>query len=171
MKLKLSYVVLAGALALSANSFAADGGTSPKPKHKPAVPKKFIDPANMDLSVKPGDDFFDYANGNWIKQNAIPAKETRWGSFNILRQENTDKLLGLLNEVSKTSATQPKGSLRQRVGDLYASGMDSLAIEKRGYDPIKADLNRIGKINDLNGVISEIVYERINGEEIGRAHV
>ena len=117
----------------------------------------------MDLSVKPGDDFFDYANGTWIKDNAIPAKETRWGSFNVLHQENVDKLLKLLKEVSNTQG-QPKGSLRQRVGDLYASGMDSVAIEKRGYNPIKPDLARIDKINDLNGVISEIVYERVNGE-------
>ncbi|PLW89626.1 M13 family metallopeptidase, partial [Mucilaginibacter sp.] len=124
--------------------------------------KKFIDPANMDLSVKPGDDFFEYANGGWIKQNAIPAKETRWGSFNILRQENTDRLLSLLNEVSK-NPNSPKGSLKQRVGDLYASGMDSLAIEKKGYSPIKPDLQRIDKISDLNGVINELVYERMNG--------
>ena len=102
-------------------------------------PTKFIDPANMDLSVKPGDDFFEYANGTWIKHNPIPAKETRWGSFNILHQENTDKLLKLLNEVAKHRPA--KGSLKQRVGDLYASGMDSLAIEKRGYDPIKPDLS------------------------------
>jgi putative endopeptidase len=165
MKLKLPYyAMLAGALTLSANSFAADGGTSPKPSHKPAVPKKFIDPANMNTNVKPGDDFFDYANGNWIKQNAIPAKETRWGSFNILRQDNTDKLLGLLNEVSKQSATQPKGSLKQRVGDLYASGMDSVTIEKQGYAPIKPDLQRIDKINNLDDVINELTYQRVNGE-------
>lgn len=155
--------MLAGALALSANAFAADGGPAPKHKHKAAVPKKFIDPANMDQSIKPGDDFFDYANGNWIKQNAIPAKETRWGSFNILHQENTDKLLGLLKEVSAASATQPKGSLKQRVGDLYASGMDSVAIEKLGYDPIKPDLQRIDKITDLDGVINEMITERVNG--------
>lgn len=154
--------MLAGALVLSANVFAAGSGPHPKPKHK-AVPKKFIDPANMDLSIKPGDDFFDYANGNWIKQNAIPAKETRWGSFNILRQENTDKLLGLLKEVSQTSASQPKGSLKQRVGDLYASGMDSIAIEKRGYDPIKPDLQRIDQINSLDGIINEMIAERVNG--------
>src|SRR5262249_39569967 len=59
---------------------------------------------------------------------------------------------------------QPKGSLKQRVGDLYASGMDSLTIEKLGYNPIKPDLARIKKISDLNGVINEIVYERVNGE-------
>ena len=46
--------------------------------------RKFIDPANMDLSIKPGDNFYMYANGNWIKNTPIPAKETRWGSFNIL---------------------------------------------------------------------------------------
>src|SRR3954462_3687161 len=155
MKLKLSYVMLAGALALSANSFAAGGGTSPKPKHKPAVPKKFIDPANMNMSVKPGDDFFDYANGNWIKQNAIPAKETRWGSFNILAQNNTEKLLKLLAEVGSIKG-QPKGSLKQRVGDLYASGMDSLTIQQKGYTPVKPDLARIDQIKDLNGIINEI---------------
>src|SRR6185312_10715279 len=117
----------------------------------------------MDLSIKPSDDFFDYANGTWIKQNGIPAKETRWGSFNILRQENTDKLLSLLKDVSAASG-QPKGSLKQRVGDLYASGMDTMAIEKRGYDPIKPDLDRISKISDLNGVVNEMIVERVNGD-------
>ncbi|WP_426668349.1 M13 family metallopeptidase [Mucilaginibacter sp. McL0603] len=159
MKLKFKYLMLSGAVVLAAVAFTPDGGK----KNAGDPPTKFIDPANMDLSVKPGDDFFDYANGTWIKQNAIPAKETRWGSFNILHQENTDKLLGLLKEVSKTPGL-PKGSLKQRVGDLYASGMDSLAIEKLGYNPIKPDLARINQVADLNGVIAEIVYERTNGE-------
>jgi putative endopeptidase len=118
----------------------------------------------MDLSVKPGDNFFEYANGTWIKNNVIPAKETRWGSFSILHQDNTEKLLKLLNEASKASASQPKGSLKQRVGDLYASGMDSLTIEKLGYNPIKPDLQRIDKISSLDGVINEIVSERVNGQ-------
>ena len=47
--------------------------------------QKYIDPANMDLNIKPGDDFYRYANGTWIKNNPVPAKETRWGSFNMLR--------------------------------------------------------------------------------------
>lgn len=154
--------MLAGSLCLTATVYAANGDKPVKGRTTANPPKKFIDPANMDLSVKPGDDFFEYANGGWIKQNAIPAKETRWGSFNILRQENTDRLLSLLNEVSK-NPNSPKGSLKQRVGDLYASGMDSLAIEKKGYSPIKPDLQRIDKISDLNGVINELVYERMNG--------
>jgi putative endopeptidase len=154
MKIKLSHMLLSGAVLVTAAAFTPAGGP----------PTKFIDPANMDLSVKPGDNFFEYANGTWIKKNDIPAKETRWGSFNILHQENTDKLLKMLKEVSKTSASQPKGSLNQRVGDLYASGMDSLAIEKRSYSPIKADLQRISKITDLNGVINEMIVQRVNGD-------
>jgi putative endopeptidase len=162
MKINRFNLLLAGALCLSVNAFATGNGKKPKPHHR-AHPQKFIDPANMDLSIKPGDDFYDYANGTWIKNNPIPAKETRWGSFNILRQTNTDKLLTLLKEVSETPG-QPKGSLKQRVGDLYASGMDSVAIEKRGYTPIEPDLQRIGKISDLNSVVNEMIYERVNGE-------
>src|ERR1700759_3825675 len=107
MKSKFTTLILSGAVVLTAAAFAPDGGK----KSAGGPPAKFIDPANMDQSVKPGDNFFEYANGTWIKQNAIPAKETRWGSFNILRQENTDKLLTLLNEVSSNSASPPKGSL------------------------------------------------------------
>jgi putative endopeptidase len=164
MKLKFNYLLLVAGIGMSVNVFAVEGPKPVKPKHKTVTPpKKFIDPANMNLSVKPGDDFFEYANGGWLKQNGIPAKETRWGSFNILRQENTNKLIGLLNEVSQTSASQPKGSLKQRVGDLYASGMDSLTIEKRGYDPLKADLQRIGRLKTLDDFINELIYERVNG--------
>jgi len=166
MRLKTTNLVLASALCISASAYAVNGLHKPK-HHHPANsshPAKFIDPANMDLSVRPGDNFFEYANGNWLKHNEIPAKETRWGSFGILHQQNTDKLLNLLKEVSATSASQPKGSLRQRVGDLYASGMDSVTIEKRGYDPIKPALQRIDGITDLNGVITEMVYERTHGE-------
>jgi putative endopeptidase len=162
MKLKPFNLVLAGALCISVNSFAAHGDKKPKAP-APVTTPKFIDPANMDLSIKPGDDFYDYANGNWIKNNPVPAKETRWGSFNVLIQNNTDRLLSLLQEVSSAPG-QPKGSLKQRVGDLYASGMDSLAIEKLGYTPIQPDLQRIDNIADLNGVINELVYQRTHGE-------
>jgi putative endopeptidase len=156
MKSRIPYLMLAGALCLNAAAFAQSKTGGAK-----TAAKKFIDPANMDLSVKPGDDFFQYANGAWTKQNAIPAKETSWGSFNILNDENKKKLLGIVEAASKTTG-QPKGSIKQRVGDLYTSGMDTVAIEKRGYEPIKADLQRIDAITDLNGVINEIVYERIN---------
>ncbi len=126
-----------------------------------APPKKFIDPANMDMSVKPGDDFFMYANGTWIKKNVIPAKSTRWGSFNVLIQENTDRLLAILKEASQAKA--PKGSLTQRVGDMYTSAMDSVAIEKRGYNPIKPYLQRVDNIKNTDEVVNEVIYMKVNG--------
>jgi len=156
MKLKFSNFMLMGFICLSVCAFTLGGEKGSKP------PMKYIDPKNMDFSVKPGDNFFEYANGNWIKNNPIPAKETRWGSFGMLNQANTDRLLALLKQVSKTR--HPKGSLEQRVGDLYASAMDTVAIEKLGYEPIKPELERINKISDLNGVISEAVFERTHGE-------
>ena len=164
MEFKYSNLVLAGVLCISVSAFAVDGGKKSKAHHPapPAHPRKFIDSANMDLSIKPGDDFYDYADGNWIKNNPIPAKETRWGSFNTLIQDNTTKLLGLLKEVSATSAQQPKGSLKQRVGDLYASGMDSVTIEKAGYTPIQPDLKRIDRISSTQGVINEMVFQRVH---------
>jgi putative endopeptidase len=161
MKLKFTNFILIGLLCLSVSAFTIDGGKKEKIK-KTSTHKKFIDPANMDLSVKPGDDFFEYADGNWVKHNPIPSKETRWGSFGMLNQENTDRLLALLKEVSKKD--HPAGSLEQRVGDLYASGMDSLIIEKRGFDPIKPDLDRIDKLTDLRSIINEVVYERTHAE-------
>ncbi|MEO6980864.1 MAG: M13 family metallopeptidase N-terminal domain-containing protein, partial [Mucilaginibacter sp.] len=165
MKQNIKHFMLMGLLCLSAGTFAQ---VHTKNKDNPKTPdltlnlKKYIDPSNMDLSVKPGDDFFEYADGNWVKNNAIPTKETRWGSFSILHQENTNRLLGILNAISKTPG-QPKGGLKQRIGDLYVSGMDSLAIEKRGYDPIKPDLERVAGVSDLDGVIKEAIYERTNG--------
>jgi putative endopeptidase len=161
MKLKLASLMLTGAVCLSANVFAVGGD---KGKTTPPPPdKKYIDPANMDLSVKPGDDFFEYANGAWIKKNAIPADKTSWGSFIMLRDENNKNLISLLKEVSSSPA-QPKASLKQRVGDLFASGMDSVTIEKAGYTPIKGDLQRIDKISTSQQVLNEMITERLNGD-------
>ncbi|NDK57500.1 M13 family metallopeptidase [Pontibacter sp. BT213] len=122
----------------------------------------FINKANMDLSVKPGDDFYTYANGAWLKANPVPAKETRWGSFNELRDFNIKAVRTILNDAAaKTNAKA--GSVEKRVGDFYAAGMDSATIDKLGYTPIKADLERIKGIKDVNGVLNEATYLRTVG--------
>ncbi|UFH56681.1 M13 family metallopeptidase [Spirosoma sp. KNUC1025] len=123
-------------------------------------PRKFIDPQNMDLSVKPGDNFYQYANGNWLRQNAIPASKTAWGSFNELREKSLDAMKSLLEEASKTTT---KGRLYQMVGDYYMSGMDSLTIEKLGFDPIKSDLARIDKVNNKPAFLDELAFQRTQG--------
>ncbi|GAB3164271.1 M13 family peptidase [Telluribacter humicola] len=122
----------------------------------------FIDKANMDLTVKPGDDFYQYANGVWLKNNPIPAKETRWGSFNVLRDFNINAVKTILNESAENKNAAP-GSLEKRVGDFYASGMDSATIEKLGYTPIKADLKRAGSVKDLKAVLNEVALLKTSG--------
>ena len=86
---------------------------------------KYIDKANMDLSIKPGDNFYQYANGTWIKNNPVPASRTRWGSFDELRQESTKRLQTLLDDATKASNPDRKTKI---IGDFYKSGMDSAAI-------------------------------------------
>ena len=142
--------------------FAALGIIAASYSASAQAPKKLIDPANMDLSVKPGDDFYQYASGTWVKNNPVPAKETRWGSFNELRDFNINAVRGLVEEAAADKSA-PAGSVKRRVGDFYAAAMDSVTIEKLGYNPIKPDLARIKKIKDLSGVIDEVVYMRTSG--------
>jgi len=126
------------------------------------APKKFIDPANMDLSVKPGDDFYQYASGNWVKSNPVPAKETRWGSFNELRDFNINAVRTLVEDAAADKSA-PAGSVKRRVGDFYTAAMDSATIEKLGYTPIKADLEKVKQIKDLQGILDQVAYMRTNG--------
>lgn len=125
----------------------------------PPGDKKFIDTANMDLTVRPGDDFYAYANGNWIRQNPVPPSQTRWGAFNILREQSAARLRDLL----EAAASAPTDSLSRKVGDFYASGMDSLTLEKLGAEPIRADLDRIAAIRTRQDLFTEIAYERNHG--------
>lgn len=126
------------------------------------IPDKFIDPANMDTTVRPGDDFFEYANGAWLKNNPIPAKETRWGSFNELRDFNANAVKKILQD-AQNDKNAAEGSIEKRVGDFYTSAMDSTAIEALGIQPISADLDRIDKITNLQGIIHEAAVQRTYG--------
>jgi putative endopeptidase len=116
---------------------------------------KVIDPANMDLSVRPCDNFYQYANGEWLKNNPIPPQYSQWGSFNILAEHNSDVLHTILEDAANNK-TAPAGSNERKIGDFYSAGMDSAAIEALGWQPVAADLNRIAAIKDMNGVQLEL---------------
>ncbi|HTR81220.1 MAG TPA: M13 family metallopeptidase [Bacteroidota bacterium] len=118
---------------------------------------KPLDPANMDLSVKPCDDFFHYANGNWIKKNTIPPAYDSWGSFNILAEQNNEVLKGIL-ESAATDSTAPEGSNEKKIGDFYAAGMDSAAIEALGWKPIAPELTQIASLKDRHDVEKELAF-------------
>jgi len=116
------------------------------------VAGKFIETGFMDSAVKPGDDFFRFVNGKWVDTVHIPETESGIGSFDDLYYRTRDRLHELLDSVSKA---EPKaGSIEQKVGDFYASGMDSSAIEQRGYDPVKPYLQKIDAIQDAAGVMA-----------------
>lgn len=123
---------------------------------------KFIDPANMDVTIKPGDDFMGYSGGIWLKNNPVPAKETRWGSFTILRDFNIKAVKEILTEAG-ADQNAAAGSVKKRVGDFYAAAMDSLAIEKAGFTPVQLDYQRAGSIQNAAQVLDEIIYERTQG--------
>lgn len=113
-----------------------------------------LDTANMDRLVKPGDNFYRFANGHWLDNNPIPASETRWGSFNELQENNYKALHQLLEEAANSNA--PASTPQGKIGNFYRSGMDTVRIEKIGLLPLKADFMRIEKINSPKELMQEI---------------
>ena len=107
--------------------------------------------ANLDRTVQPCDDFYRFANGNWMKNNPIPASETGWGGFNQLRNRNRDVARGILDKVA-ADRTAKSGSNAQKVGDFYAAAMDSVAVEKAGLKYLQPRLAKINAIQDVAGV-------------------
>jgi putative endopeptidase len=117
-----------------------------------------IDPKNMDTSVKPGDDFFSYANGAWIKRTEIPPEYSRWGAFNELIERNNDALHAIAEKASKTPVDPKLAPETQKVGDYYASGMDEKTIEAMRAKPLQDEFNKIEMIKDRQDVLAEIAH-------------
>lgn len=118
-------------------------------------PGKAIDLANFDLSIKPGDDFYKYVNGGWLKNNPIPAGNSSWGTFTILRQRNAEIMKAIIQESvsDKSGSATPEPQL---IKDFYIAGMDSVAIEKIGskaLSPLFAKIDAIKNTNDLATVM------------------
>ena len=111
-----------------------------------------INIANIDKSVDPRDDFYQFANGTWIKNTTIPAQESRWGSFNELADRNNDNLKKILEECAADKMAKP-GSNKQKIGDFYRVGMDTLKLEKEGYGPIIPLLTSVNKINNKTDLL------------------
>jgi putative endopeptidase len=114
----------------------------------------FLDLSGRDTTINPADDFFKYMNGNWIKNTKIPGDQSGWGSFYTLSEDNLKKTKAVLEEAAASNASS--GSLEQKIGDFYASGMDTIAIEKRGIEPVKADFDKISAIKDYKGYLDYV---------------
>ena len=116
-----------------------------------------LDPQNMDLTVKPGDNFYQYANGNWIKNNPIPDEYSRFGAFEYLIEENYTALRTILEGSAKNTKAQT-GSLEQKIGDFFATAMDTVAIEEAGLTPLTAEFEKIAALKTKKDVLDQIAY-------------
>ena len=116
-----------------------------------------FDTTRMDKNVDACEDFFEYANGSWLRSTQIPPAEASWGTFNILRDRNDGTLKEVLESAVRTKSA--KGSDTQMIGDMYATCIDEASIEKAGIKPISKYLKAIDKVKtaaDLQREIAEL---------------
>ncbi|MFA6923686.1 MAG: M13 family metallopeptidase [Bacteroidales bacterium] len=124
---------------------------------KEEMKAKAIDSKNMDLSVKPSENFFQYANGGWLKNNPVPANYGRYGSFDILQEDNLKKLKKIFDEASKKAKEFNKGDI-YKIGAFYNTGMDTIKINKDGINPLKEEFDKINNIKTQSDLQNEIAY-------------
>lgn len=130
------FSVSIAALILGLSSFGKIGGTNPSSKP--------IDVSLLDNTIKPSDDFFEYVNAKWIKANPIPSTKSRWGAFNLLDENSKKTLREIMEEDAKSNPA--KGTIAQKVGDFWFTGMDSASVEKLGITPLKPYFEMIDAI-------------------------
>ena len=117
---------------------------------------KVIDPANLDIAVQPGADFYQFANGGWIKKNPMPEDYSRYGQFDILAEKNNKMMQELVQEILAKS--NKSGFEAQLIADFYNSGMDSALIEKRGLEPLQSELKKIKDLKSASDVQNLVAY-------------
>lgn len=115
-----------------------------------------LDLAGMDRSINPGDDFFGYANGDWIKATPIPEDRASYGVFDALAEEANRQTADLIREASRA----PNGSEARKVGDYYDAYMNEKAIEEKGLSPLKAELD------EINSIADKAALARVLGSEL-----
>ena len=121
-----------------------------------------VDKSNFDTSVRPQDNFFQYVNGTWLAETEIPADKSAYGSFHILYDENQVRL----REIIENSANQENktiGSDVQKVGDFYASFMDSVKIEELGLQPLEEEFQLIENVDSYDGLAELFAHHRTIG--------
>ncbi len=137
-------------LAVVAALFASCGQHSTTETAKPDILS-----ADRDTTVKPGDDFFQYANGGWIKNNPIPADETGWGIGELVQKELYTKLRAINEDALKKEEKTGSG---QQIGDFWFSAMDSVNIEKNGITPLRPELDAIAAMKTKEDVLAQAAH-------------
>jgi len=122
-----------------------------------------LDLSGIDSTANPADNFFQYANGQWLAETEIPASQSGWGSFYIVRDNALHNMKAILDSAAKLQNPE-EGSVEQQIGDLYSSGMDSAAIEEAGLQPLQENLDHIAAISSGQDVLAEVIREHKNGD-------
>ena len=125
----------------------------------PAV--RAIDRDEFDTAVKPGDDFFQYINGKWIKKNPIPAEYSRWGVFAEIRDRNLTTLHDILDGL--TRQTEGLTDERRKLRDLYLTATDEAALEKQGAATLTTECEQIAKVGSAEDLVALIADFRSRG--------
>ena len=123
--------------------------------------KPFIEISGIDNSIKPGDNFFRYVNAKWYDTVSIPNTQAGVGAYMFMNYPQRLRLQGILDSVSQSQ--NPEGSIAQKVGDFYASGMDTSTINKRNYEPINPILSKIEAISDVPALMDFVAHATKTG--------
>lgn len=132
--------------------------------NEPMQKEKAIKAEDMDLTVNPAENFYQYANGGWIKNNPLPSDRSRFGSFDALADRNEIQIKSIFSELS--AQENEVGSVAQKIGDYYAIGMDSVKLNADGINPLKTELKNIEALKtkaDVNAHLSYLHESGIGG--------
>lgn len=117
--------------------------------------------SNLDTTVAPCEDFYQYSVGGWLKKNPIPSTESRWGSFNVVSDSNNLKLRTILEEFS--NGDFEAGSMEQKLGDFYSTALDSIKTNQLGFEPIMPQMMAIDAINSKEALIKTVANHKTIG--------
>lgn len=120
-----------------------------------------IDLANLDQTAKPGTDFYQYACGGWMAANPLKAEYSRYGSFDVLAENNTAQLQGIILDVA--SRQNPEGSNAEKIATMYNSAMDSVSLNKQGIYPIEEELRNIKECSERDQLLRLYANMQVNG--------
>ncbi len=130
----------------------------------PTAPKSVFDVSELGDNTKACEDFNDFVNSKWVAANPIPNDRTRWGAFDKLADDSLNTQHDIVDAAAKGAASAKAGSIEQKIGYLYASGMDEAAIDKAGFEPIQPKLDAITALKSGKDVASYITNSFTQGD-------